>query len=121
MVVAASHHLLTLLAWLFLLAGAGTSHGLHRHERLADAASAAAGLRLEWTALYWLAAFCIMGRHDGCDDARGLPMVLLYGRVVRYAEPRPRLAATSSILPSPRPGFSLWILFSLLAVAAQWA
>ncbi len=123
MVVAAALCLLTLLAWLVPPGRRRHRHGPRRHERLADAASAAAGAWLRLDALYWLVAFfmwVVMMVAMMLPSAS--PMVLLYARVVRQAESQGRASrAAASIAAFASAYFSLWILFSLLAVTAQWA
>jgi predicted metal-binding membrane protein len=122
LVVAASLCLLTLLAWLFLLAGAGTGmdpvamSGWRMPFQLPAQSS-------EWTALYWVDAFCMwVVMMVAMMLPSASPTLLLYARVVRHAERQggpSRAAASIAAFASAYLG--LWILFSLLAVAAQWA
>src|SRR5262245_56730033 len=50
------------------------------------------------------------------------PMVLLYGRVVRQAEGKGQVAGASACIAAFAAGYlALWSLFSLFAVALQWA
>jgi predicted metal-binding membrane protein len=127
MVVAAALCLLTLFAWLFLLAGAGTGM-----DPIAMSAAMSGwlmplhlppALSAEWTALYWLAAFGMwVTMMVAMMLPSASPTLLLYARVVRQAESKGRATrAAASIAVFAAAYLSLWILFSLLAVAAQWA
>lgn len=122
MVVAAALCLLTLLAWLFLLAGAGTGMDpVAMSGWLLPLQLPALGA--EWTPFYWLAAFCMwVVMMVAMMLPSASPTLLLYARVVRQAESQGRAArAPASIAAFASAYFSIWILFSLLAVAAQWA
>ncbi len=111
MVVAGALALLTLLAWLFLLVGAGTGmdpvamSGWLPPPRLPPALSG------DWTPLYWLAAFCMwVVMMVAMMLPSASPMLLLYARVVRRAESRGRAAsATASIAAFAAAYLSLWI------------
>ena len=122
-VVLAALALLTLLAWLFLLAGAGTGMDAVAMSGWFMPLALPASLSAEWTPFYWLIAFgmwVVMMVAMMLPSAS--PMVLLYARVVRHAERQGRATrAAASIASFACAYFSLWILFSLLAVAAQWA
>jgi predicted metal-binding membrane protein len=113
---------LTLLAWLALIAGAGTDmdpfamSGWLMPVTLPQAPSAA------WTPSYWLIAFfmwAVMMVAMMLPSAS--PMVLLYARVVRQAERQGReLRARVAITAFAAGYLALWILFSAVAVAVQW-
>lgn len=122
-VVLAALALLTLLAWLCLLAGAGTGMDAIAMSGWFMPLALPAPLSAEWTTFYWLIAFgmwVVMMVAMMLPSAS--PMVLLYARVVRHAERQGRAPrAGASIACFACAYFSLWILFSLLAVAAQWA
>ena len=99
-------------------------HGPVRHERLADAACAAAGAQRRLDASLLARRLLHVGRHDGGDDAA---LGLAHGAALcprrapgRDARAAPRAPPPRSRL-SPRAISAVWILFSLLAVAAQWA
>jgi predicted metal-binding membrane protein len=85
------------------------------------------GLRIaqfpDWSLLYWLIAFCMWAvMMVAMMLPSASPTVLLYANVVRHAERRSRGSrAAASIAAFACGYFSLWILFSLLAVVAQWA
>jgi predicted metal-binding membrane protein len=123
MVVAASLCLLTLLAWLFLLVGAGTGMDPVAMSGWLMPLQQPPAFGSEWTALYWLAAFCMwVVMMVAMMLPSASPIVLLYARVVRHAESQGRASrAASSIAAFASAYFSLWVLFSLLAVVAQWA
>jgi predicted metal-binding membrane protein len=121
-IVLAALVLLTLLAWLAVLAGAGTGMDPVAMSGwwLPSAAAPAAGSG--WTPAYWLIAFfmwTVMMVAMMLPSAS--PMVLLYARVVRQSRSRgENQSAPASIAAFVGGYLTLWILFSLLAVAAQW-
>jgi predicted metal-binding membrane protein len=122
-VVLAALVLLTLLAWLFLLAGAGTGMDAFAMSGWFMPLALPPALSSEWTLLYWLIAFCMWAvMMVAMMLPSASPMVLLYANVVRQAERQGRASrAAPSIAAFAGGYFSLWILFSLLAVATQWA
>jgi predicted metal-binding membrane protein len=121
-VVLAALLVLTLLAWLALLAGAGTG--------MSPAAMSGWWLPMElpaaeswsWTPHYWLIAFfmwAVMMVAMMLPSAS--PLVLLYARVMRHAERQGRnVEAHASIAAFASGYLTLWILFSALAVALQF-
>ncbi|MGA7458251.1 MAG: DUF2182 domain-containing protein [Methyloceanibacter sp.] len=123
MVVAAALCLLTLFAWLFLLLGAGTGMDPIAMSGWLLPLQLPPALSAQWTPFYWLAAFgmwVVMMVAMMLPSAS--PTVLLYARVVRQAESQGRAPrAGASVAAFASAYLSLWILFSLLAVAAQWA
>lgn len=111
---------LTLLAWLALLAGAGTG--------MSPAAMSGWWLPLElppaeswsWTPYYWVIAFLMWAvMMVAMMLPSASPMVLLYARVVRHAKSQGR-EAPASIAAFTSGYLTLWILFSALAVALQF-
>jgi predicted metal-binding membrane protein len=111
---------LTLLAWLALLGGAGTgmdpiamSGWLMQATPLAPAT---------WTLSYWLIAFFMWASMMvAMMLPSASPMVLLYARVVRRAESEGRAMRASAAVTAFASGYvAVWILFSGLAVALQW-
>ena len=92
--------LLTLLAWLFLLAGAGTGMDSIAMSGWLMPLQQPPAFGSEWTALYWLAAFCMwVVMMVAMMLPPASPMVLLYARVVLYAESQGRASrAASSIV-----------------------
>ncbi|MFC3077963.1 DUF2182 domain-containing protein [Phenylobacterium terrae] len=138
-VVGGALALLGLLAWLYLLAGAGMGHGpvettrlsLFPHtaapapdampgmdmpmEGVAEASPPAwsAGLWLLVAAMWWTMMVAMM-------SPSAAPAVLLYARVVRHAGGRPDgrgLAPTGAFAAGY---FLAWLAFALAATAAQW-
>jgi predicted metal-binding membrane protein len=113
---------LTGLAWLALLAGAGTGmdpaamSGWWLPMALPPAES------WSWTPYYWVIAFLMWAvMMVAMMLPSASPMVLLYARVVRHAESQGRrLEARTSIAAFASGYLSLWILFSILAVALQF-
>lgn len=115
--------LLTLLAWLALLAGAGTGMDPIAMSGWFMPLGLPPSLSSSWSLLYWLVAFfmwVVMMVAMMLPSAS--PMVLLYARVVRHAERQGRASrAAASVVAFASAYLALWILFSLLAVVAQWA
>jgi predicted metal-binding membrane protein len=113
---------LTLLAWLALLAGAGTGMDPFAMSGwlLPAGAPAQSGL---WNWAYWLIAFCMWAvMMVAMMLPAASPMVLLYGRVVRQSERKGQLRNAAACIAAFAGGYlSLWILFSAFAVTAQWA
>ena len=122
-VVALALLALTLLAWLVLLAGAGTGMNTLAMSGWLLPSGGAAVQSWTWTPSYWLIAFfmwAIMMVAMMLPSAS--PMVLLYGRVVRQAERKGQLTnAGGSVAAFAAGYFALWSLFSAFAVAVQWA
>jgi predicted metal-binding membrane protein len=121
-VVLAALLVLTLLAWLALLAGAGTGmspaamSGWWLPTELPSAES------WSWTPYYWLIAFfmwAVMMVAMMLPSAS--PLVLLYARVMRQAESQGRKVEAPVSISAFASGYlTLWILFSGLAVALQF-
>lgn len=113
---------LTLLAWLALLAGAGTG--------MNPAAMSGWWLPLElpaaeswpWTPYYWLIGFFMWAvMMVAMMLPSAAPQVLLYARVTAHAEHQGRPLNTRALVAAFASGYlSLWILFSALAVALQF-
>ena len=122
-VVAAALLALTLLAWLALLAGAGTGMDTLAMSGWLLPSGGAAAQSWTWTPSYWLIAFfmwAIMMVAMMLPSAS--PMVLLYGRVVRQAERKGQIANAGGSVAAFAAGYlALWSLFSAFAVAVQWA
>jgi predicted metal-binding membrane protein len=120
-VVPAALVALTVLAWLSVLAGAGTGMDPAAMSGwwlpIAAPASGSA-----WTPAYWLIAlfmWAVMMVAMMLPSAS--PLVLLYARVVRQAERQRRVKSASASIAAFAGGYvALWSLFSLLAVTLQW-
>jgi predicted metal-binding membrane protein len=122
-VVAAALLALTLLAWLALLAGAGTGMDPFAMSGWLLPAGGAAAQSWTWTPAYWLIAFfmwAVMMVAMMLPSAS--PMVLLYGRVVRQSERKGQITNAAGSVAAFAAGYlTLWSLFSVVAVAGQWA
>jgi predicted metal-binding membrane protein len=119
-IVLAALLLLTLLAWLAVLAGAGT--GMDPVAMSGWLLPSAAPPAFGWTLAYWLIAFfmwTVMMVAMMLPSAS--PMVLLYARVMRQAKSREDSQSAAAAIAAFAGGYiALWILFSLLAVTLQW-
>lgn len=122
-VVLAALLLLTVLAWLVLLAGAGTGMDPIAMSGWLLPLNLPPALGTTWIPFYWLVAFLMwVVMMVAMMLPSASPMVLLYARVVRHAESQGRASrAAASVAAFASAYLALWILFSLLAVAAQWA
>jgi len=122
-VVAAALLALTLLAWLALLAGAGTGMDPFAMSAWLLPSGGPAAQSWTWTPFYWLIAFlmwAIMMVAMMLPSAS--PTVLLYARAVRFAERKGQIANASTCIAAFAAGYlTLWSLFSVFAVAARWA
>ena len=122
-VVAAALLALTLLAWLALLAGAGTGMDPLAMSAWLLPLGGPAAQSWTWTPFYWLIAFfmwAIMMVAMMLPSAS--PTVLLYGRVVRQAERKGQITNARGSVAAFAAGYlTLWSLFSVFAVAVQWA
>ena len=122
-VVLAALVLLSLLAWLAILAGAGTGMDPAAMSAwwLPRAAAPASGSG--WTPGYLLIAFFMWAAMMvAMMLPSASPMVLLYARVARQAESRGQSKRASACIAAFAGGYlALWILFSFVAVAFQWA
>jgi predicted metal-binding membrane protein len=112
---------LILLAWLAVLAGAGTGMDPASMSGWWLPIAAAPAFGSAWTPAYWLIAFfmwAVMMVAMMLPSAS--PMVLLYARVVRQAESQGRIKRASASVAAFAGGYvALWTLFSLLAVVLQ--
>lgn len=122
-VVTAALIVLILLAWLALLAGAGTGMSVVAMSGWWLPMSLPAGESWPWTPYYWLIAFVMWAvMMVAMMLPSAAPMVLLYARVVRRADQQAASAEAPLSIASFAAGYlSLWILFSVLAVAVQFA
>ncbi|ODR98831.1 hypothetical protein AUC68_06445 [Methyloceanibacter methanicus] len=122
-VVTAALIVLILLAWLALLAGAGTGMSVVAMSGWWLPMSLPAGESWPWTPHYWLIAFVMWAvMMVAMMLPSAAPMVLLYARVVRRADQQAASAEAPLSIASFAGGYlSLWILFSILAVAVQFA
>jgi len=115
--------LLTLLAWFWVLIGAGTGMSTLAMTTFEFPPPVRAGMVVAWTPLYaaimfamwWVMMIAMM-------IPSAAPMILLYARVARHAQRRGQMEA--GILPTSAfvSGYlASWFGFSVIATAAQWA
>jgi predicted metal-binding membrane protein len=121
-IVVAALVALTLLAWLALLAGAGTGMNPAAMSFWLVPTALPPALSSPWTPANWLIAFFMWAvMMVAMMLPSAAPMVLLYARVVRRAESQGRpMRAPASIAAFASGYLTLWILFSVLATALQW-
>ncbi|HBH42572.1 MAG TPA: hypothetical protein DDW26_11880 [Rhizobiales bacterium] len=112
---------LTLLAWLALLAGAGTDMDPAAMSFWLVPTALLPALSSPWTPAYWLIAFFMWAvMMVAMMLPSAAPMVLLYARVVRRGGNQGRpMRAPASIAAFASGYLTLWIHFSVLAVALQ--
>jgi predicted metal-binding membrane protein len=122
-IVAGALASLVALAWLAVLLGAGTGMDPFAMSGWLMPAGGPAASSGSWSPAYWLIAFfmwAVMMVAMMLPSAS--PMVLLFGRVARQAERQGRLRHAAASIAAFAGGYlTLWGLFSVLAVAAQWA
>lgn len=121
-VVLAALVLLSLLAWLAVLAGAGTGMDPAAMSGWWLPSAAAPAFGSGWTPAYLLIAFFMWAAMMvAMMLPSASPMVLLYARVARQAQSRGQSKRASASIAAFAGGYiALWILFSLVAVALQW-
>ena len=121
--VAAALFVLILLAWLALLAGAGTGMSDVAMSGWWLPMSLPAGESWPWTPYYWLIAFVMWAvMMVAMMLPSAAPMVLLYAKVVRRADQQAASTEAPLSIAVFAGGYvSLWILFSVLAVGLQFA
>ncbi|HEV3242429.1 MAG TPA: DUF2182 domain-containing protein [Methyloceanibacter sp.] len=122
-VVGAALLALMLLSWLALITGAGTGMDPFAMSGWLLPSGGPVAQSWSWTPAYWLIAFfmwAIMMVAMMLPSAS--PMVLLYGRVVRQAKRIGQVKNAPACVAAFALGYlTLWSLFSLFAVALQWA
>jgi predicted metal-binding membrane protein len=121
-VVTAALILLILLAWLALLAGAGTGMSTIAMSGWWLPMSLPAGESWSWTPYYWLIALIMWAvMMVAMMLPSAAPMVLLYARVVRHADAKDCTRQAPASIAAFAGGYlTLWILFSVLAVVLQF-
>ncbi|MGZ5850686.1 MAG: DUF2182 domain-containing protein [Methyloceanibacter sp.] len=121
-IVLAALLLLTLLAWIVLLAGAGTGMDPAAMSGWSMPLALPAAFSSPWTPLYWLIAFfmwTVMMVAMMLPSAS--PVVLLYARIIRRAESQGKAGHAPASVAAFASGYlTLWILFSAFAVALQF-
>jgi predicted metal-binding membrane protein len=112
-----------LLAWLFVLDGAGTGMSVGAMTTWQFPPPLRPHANAVWPAAYWAVMLLMWwGMMIAMMMPSAAPMILLYARVVRHAQNRGQLAPAAV----PTAIFALgylasWLGFSAAAVAAQWA
>lgn len=122
LIVAIALIVLSVLAWLALLAGAGTGMSVVAMSGWWLPLSLPAGESWPWTPYYWLIAFVMWAvMMVAMMLPSAAPMVLLYARVVRHADRKAGTGGAPMAIAAFASGYlTLWILFSVLAVALQF-
>ncbi len=122
-VVAGALAALIILAWLALLAGAGTGMSVTAMSGWWLPMSLPAGESWPWNAYYWAIAFVMWAvMMVAMMLPSAAPMILLYARVVRQADAQADTVEAPSCIAAFAGGYlTLWILFSVLAVVLQFA
>ena len=123
LIVAIALIVLSVLAWLALLAGAGTGMSVLAMSGWWLPLSLPVGESWPWTPYYWLIAFVMWAvMMVAMMLPSAAPMVLLYAKVVRHADKQAETDAAPLATAAFASGYlTLWILFSVLAVALQFA
>ena len=113
---------LVVLAWLAVLAGAGTGMSPVAMSGWFMPMDLPPTLAAEWTLSYWLIAFCMWATMMvAMMLPSASPTVLLYAHLARQAERQGRMANASPAIAAFASAYlGLWSLFSLLATALQW-
>ncbi|MDJ0514425.1 MAG: DUF2182 domain-containing protein, partial [Methyloceanibacter sp.] len=121
-VIAGALLVLIVLAWIAMLAGAGTGMSVIAMSGWWLPMSLPAGESWPWTPYYWLIAFVMWAvMMVAMMLPSAAPMVLLYGRVVRRADEQAGTADAPLSVASFVGGYlTFWILFSALAVVLQF-
>ena len=121
-VVAGALLALIILAWLALLAGAGTGMSVLAMSGWWLPMSLPAGESWSWNAYYWSIAFVMWAvMMVAMMLPSAAPMILLYARVIRRADAQAGTAEASLCIAAFTGGYlTLWILFSALAVVIQF-
>ena len=122
-VVAVALGALTLLAWLAVLAGAGTGMDPTAMSGWLMPFAMPPAQSSNWTPLYWLIAFIMWAvMMVAMMLPSASPTILLYARVARHAARQGHAINGPASIAAFASGYlSLWILFSAVAVALQFA
>jgi predicted metal-binding membrane protein len=123
LIVLAGLAIIAILSWLYLLDGAGTGMSVRAMTTWrfppplmpADDVGWNVGYALVMLAMWWVMMIAMM-------VPSATPMILLYARVTRHAQAKGQIEAAA--IPTARFAFGYlvaWLLFSIAAVALQWA
>jgi predicted metal-binding membrane protein len=121
-VVLVSLLVLTLLAWLILLAGAGSGMDPAAMSGWWLPPTLPAGESWSWTPSYWLITFLMwVVMMVAMMLPSAAPLLLLYAMVLRHAESRGRPSRQPAAITAFASGYlALWTFFSALAVVIQF-
>ncbi|GAB5375826.1 MAG: DUF2182 domain-containing protein [Acuticoccus sp.] len=114
---------LTLLAWAYLLTGAGTGMSVRAMTTWSFPPPMRPAMAMAWSPAYWLIMFLMWWiMMIAMMTPSAAPMVLLHARVSRHQQARGRMA----VAPVPTAAFffgylAAWAGFSALATVAQWS
>jgi predicted metal-binding membrane protein len=113
---------LTLLAWLVLLAGAGSGMDPAAMSGWWLPLTLPAGESWTWTPSYWLIAFLMWAvMMVAMMLPSAAPVLLLYAMVLRHAESQGRSSTHPAALAAFTSGYlTLWTLFGAVAVVIQF-
>ncbi len=113
---------LTLLAWWYVLAGAGTGMSIWDMTTWQFPPPEAALMAMQWSATYWLVMVLMWWvMMIAMMTPSATPLVLLYARATRHAQAKGQLAA--GVVPTGvfLGGYLVaWLAFSIVATSAQW-
>ena len=113
---------LTLLAWLFVLDGAGTGMSVRAMTTWSFPPPIRPSMAMAWGIEYWVVMFFMWWiMMIAMMTPSAAPIVLLHARVARHGQAKGRMAAG----PVPTAVFyggylAVWAGFSVAATAAQW-
>jgi predicted metal-binding membrane protein len=122
-VVMAALILLSVLAWLALIAGGGTGMSPAAMSGWWLPMALPTGESWSWTPYYWLIGFVMWAvMMVAMMLPSTAPMVLLYARVVHHADAKNGTNDGPASIAAFAGGYlSLWIVFSMLAIVLQFA
>jgi predicted metal-binding membrane protein len=118
--------LITLLAWYYVLTGAGTGMSMRAMTRVAVSPGAFSGsgmaMPLEWTGAYWVIMVLMWWvMMIAMMMPSAAPMILLYARVTRHAQKGGRMAPGVVPTAAFASGYVVvWLGFSLAATSLQF-
>jgi predicted metal-binding membrane protein len=125
-IVVAGLVVITLLAWGYVMTGAGTGMSIRAMTRAAVSPGAfgpGMSMPLEWTGAYWIIMVLMWWvMMIAMMVPSAAPMVLLYARVTRHAQKGDSIAAGVAPTAVFAGGYVLaWLGFSLVATSLQFA
>ena len=114
--------LLSVLAWWYLLEGAGTGMSVRAMSTWAFPPPLRPAMPAEWNLTYWFIMFVMWWvMMIAMMTPSAAPMVLLYARTSRHAQRKGRMAAGPIPTAVFLSGYLIaWLGFSVAATVAQW-